>query len=99
MAGKGKPFEKGREKTGGRKPSTPNKATSFLRERIVAVWQDNYEDFLKDLKDLEPKDRCRLMVDLLQYALPKLSSVEYKDKDKPQTLEDELSELSGETSR
>lgn len=97
--GAGKPFEKGREKTGGRKKGTPNKATSFLREKVVAIWEDQYDSFLKDLKDLEPKDRCRLMVDLLQYALPKLSSVEYKDKDKPRTLEDELSELSGETSR
>ena len=95
----GRPFEPGREKTGGRQKNTPNNTTSFVRERIVMLWQNRYDEFNADLDSLDPKDRCKIMVELLQYVMPKLASVEYQDKDKPRSLKDELDDLSGELMR
>lgn len=99
MATRGRPFEKGREKTGGRKKGTPNKATVEKRELISKFIDDHWDEFVTAFENLEDDKKCKLMVDLMPYASPKLASIEYKDKDKPRTLEDELSELSGETSR
>lgn len=92
-------FVKGQQKIAGRKPGTPNKTTAALRSRIVALVEGRWDAFLEDLESLDPRDRCKVIIDMMQYALPKLSSVEYKDKDKPKTLADELDEISGEKSR
>lgn len=62
-------------KTGGRKKGTPNKAgNSELRHLITAFLNENIEQVIEDMNALEPKDRVRFYLDLLQYGLPKLQS-------------------------
>jgi hypothetical protein len=69
-------FEKGKPKTGGRKPGTPNKSTGELRDQL----QQLIETTLTDLPDLlavvEPAERIRLLTALLPYVMPKLSAVD-----------------------
>ena len=90
----------GKGKTGGRKAGTPNKVTASMRERISALLEERWEDLKQAIDDIpDPKDKAKMLIDLMQYAVPKLASVEYKDKDKPMTLKNELDELSGEKTR
>jgi hypothetical protein len=88
--------KKGSPKTGGRKAGTPNKVTASMRERISALLEEKWDDLEKAIEDIkDPEKKARIMLDLMQYSVPKLASVEYKDKDKPHTLQDELDADSG----
>lgn len=74
------PFEEGREKTGGRTKGVENKVTSKVRESFTNLLEDNLDQLRKDFKELEPKDRIKLFLDLSQYVLPKLKQTELKGK-------------------
>lgn len=65
-----------RKKTGGRKKGTPNKSTSKVKERIEDFINKNAEDMQIWFDDLESKDKVKYMLDMYQYAAPKLKSVE-----------------------
>ena len=65
-----------RIKTGGRQHGTPNKLTRELREIINDFLQDNIENVKKDFKSLEPKDRVKIYIELLNYGLPKLQAIQ-----------------------
>jgi len=58
----------------GRPSGTINRASQDLREHISNLLEDRYEQLLADLDMLEPKDRVKVYVDLLQYSIPKLQS-------------------------
>lgn len=99
MANSGQ-FQKGREKTGGRKPGTPNKMTAETRELIKKFVESRWDDFIAAYDAIDdPAKKCYIMADLLPFVSPKLANIEYKDKDKPLTLKNELDELSGEKTR
>lgn len=65
------PFEKGREKTGGRKAGTPNKATTDLKSKISALVDEQFETIQTDLESLDPKERVTAYLKFLEYVLPK----------------------------
>ena len=67
------------KKFGGRKKGTPNKETKALRERITALLDNRWEDFLNDLDKLSEKERVDTVIRLLEYALPKLSRSEVRE--------------------
>lgn len=93
-------FEKGRQKTGGRKKGIPNKVTGETRELIKKFVESRWDDFLAAYDAIEdPSKKCYIMADILPFVSPKLANIEYKDKDKPKSLADELDEISGETTR
>lgn len=60
----------------GRKKGVPNKATKDIREVIRKVLEDYSPMFWEDLRALQPKDRVKAITDLLQYAVPKMSTVQ-----------------------
>ncbi len=59
------------QKTGGRTPGTPNKATTLLKERISTLVDTQFDTILKDLEALEPKDRVAAFLKFIEYILPK----------------------------
>lgn len=65
------PFEKGREKSGGRKAGTPNKATTDLKSKISALVDEQFETIQTDLESLDPKERVTAYLKFLEYVLPK----------------------------
>ena len=94
------PFKKGDPKIAGRKAGTPNKITAETRELLKKFVESRWDEFMHDYDSIEnPKDKCYIMVSILPFVSPKLANIEYKDKDKPQTMKDELDELSGEKTR
>lgn len=61
------------KKFGGRKKGTPNKDTKKLRERIDKLLEENWDEVLKDLQELNHKERVEVYLKFLEYSLPKLS--------------------------
>ena len=90
----------GKGRQGGRKKGTPNKSSEEIREIITKFINLKWDDFVSAYDAIEePDKKCRITIDLMQFAVPKLASIEYKDKDKPKTMADELDEMSGEMTR
>ena len=63
------PFERGREKTGGRKAGVPNKTTRSVRDALVraleATAEDGGEEFFTGLRDSDPKTFAALVGKLI----------------------------------
>jgi len=59
----------------GRPAGIPNKLTKDLRKIIEEFVKDNIENVKQDFQKLEPKDRTKIFVDLLQYVIPKYQSI------------------------
>lgn len=67
------PFVKGREKSGGRQPGTPNRATATLRELLDDFLSANFEVAVAEFAQLEGKDKVSTYVRLLEFSLPKMT--------------------------
>lgn len=90
----------GKGRLGGRAKGTPNKTSAATREKITQFVLERWDDFLlayDSIKDSEKK--CQIMVSVLPFTAPKLSSVDYKDTTPGKTFKDELDEDSGLKSR
>jgi len=70
--------DKGRFAEGntGRKSGTPNKATKDIRDAFTLLIENNIDTLQKDLDSLEPKERVKLLLDMAQFVVPKLRSVD-----------------------
>ncbi|GAB3639712.1 hypothetical protein [Spirosoma arcticum] len=64
-------FEKGREKTGGRKAGSTNRTSSEIKSKIAALIDDQFDMIQADLETLEPKDRVSAYLKFMEYVLPK----------------------------
>lgn len=64
----------------GRPKGAKNKASGQIRDKIQALFDDNFETIQEDLESLEAKDRLKFMTDLMPYLLPKLQSTTYSQK-------------------
>lgn len=69
----------GKRENAGRPKGSPNKDTKALRERVAALLDDRWGQFLKDIDKLSEKDRVDTLIKLLEYTLPKLSRTEIND--------------------
>lgn len=86
------------KKTGGRVAGTPNKASSAVRWAIANMLDGyfNSETFVKDMAELEPKDRVAAMEKFAAYISPKLQSTTLDvATETKRTIEDKLLEMSG----
>jgi uncharacterized protein YjcR len=63
-------------KTGGRTKGTPNRTTNEIRERFQKLVDDNLTQLENDIKDLEPKERIRTILELSKFVLPTLKATE-----------------------
>lgn len=65
------PFEKGRDKTGGRKLGSTNKIDIDIKSKIAALIDERFDAIAYDLEMLEPKDRVTAYLKFMEYVLPK----------------------------
>ena len=66
---------KGRTNNPAGKPTgTTSKITLTIRERIGSYIDQNFETFIDDIGQLEPKDRVKAFMELLQYSTPKFQA-------------------------
>lgn len=65
------PFEKGKPKTGGRKPGAVNKTTADIKARIKALIDEKFESISEAIELMEPKDQVGAYLKFMEYVLPK----------------------------
>jgi hypothetical protein len=72
------PFQKGREKTGGRTPGTPNKISRTVRERLEQSGVDPVSRLLSIAENAECslELKAKVFSDLCSYCFPKLKNVQ-----------------------
>ena len=70
------PFKQGHEKKGGRTKGSTNKATTQVRNAYTKLLQDNLEQLQEDFKELEPRDRIKLFLDMSKYIIPQLKATD-----------------------
>lgn len=75
-------FEKG-NKLGGRKKGSVNKTTSELREAVMQIVSESIDDMVQDLQELCPETRIRLIIQLLDFVLPKQKQSESEHVEMP----------------
>ena len=71
-------FEKGKDKTGGRAKGSSNKSTTKVRDSFTNLLEENLEQLKDDFKELDPKDRIKLFLDLSKYVIPQLKQTDIK---------------------
>lgn len=82
------PFKKGESgNPEGKPPGTKNKINQEIRQRIANFLDENFDKVKEDLEELEPRDRVRFYIELLQFGLPKLKAIELSND--PNSISDE----------
>ena len=66
------------EGNAGRKAGSLNRATKDIRDAFTLLIENNIDTLQKDLDSLEPKERVKLLLDMAQFVVPKLRSVDLK---------------------
>ena len=75
----------------GRPVGSRNKATAPIRERIGLFLSNNWLQVERDFKTLSPKDRLQFISRLLDYAGPKMASIDVR-----QETSEDLNQLTNE---
>ena len=75
----------------GRKAGSLNRATKDIRGAFSLLIENNIDTLQKDLDSLEPKERVKLLLDMAQFVVPKMKSVDLK-ADKTETILIDFSE-------
>ena len=69
------------EGNAGRLAGTPNKATTETKEAFQMLLEDNLPTLQRDISSLEPKQRVNFMLELANFIIPKMKSVDFKSID------------------
>ena len=64
-------------KYGGRQKGTPNRMTKELRSVLKDILYKELEQIQVYLDSLKPKERIELLIKLMPYALPKVTSISH----------------------
>jgi len=65
----------GKGRLGGRQKGTPNKVTSTVKDWLAQLIDNNRKQVERDLKELEPIERLRIIEKLMGYVVPKQQAV------------------------
>ena len=60
----------------GRKAGSLNRATKDIRDAFSLLIENNIDTLQEDLNGLEPKQRVKLLLDMAQFVVPKLRSID-----------------------
>ena len=71
-------FAEGNE---GRPKGIPNKTTTEIKEAFQMLLEDNLPTLQRDISSLEPKERVKFMLELANFIIPKMKSVDLKSID------------------
>lgn len=63
----------------GRKKGSVNKTTALSRQIFNDILSENIHTIQNDLDSLKPLDRLKIILELSQFCVPKLRSVEMSD--------------------
>ena len=63
-------------KTGGRQTGTPNRTTTEIREHFQNLISENLEQLNNDLKELEPIQRLKIIIELSKFVVPTLKATD-----------------------
>jgi len=69
------------KKYGGRTKNTPNKITIEVRDKISKILDNNINQVEQDLKQLQPKDRLNILLQLMKFIIPTLKQVEIEHQE------------------
>ena len=69
------------QKFGGRTKGTPNRNTDEIRQNFQLIIENNLTTLENDIKELEPKDRIKAILDLSKFVLPTLKATELSTAD------------------
>ena len=64
-------------KYGGREKGTPNRMTKELRTVLKDILHQELEQIQEHLNALNPKERIELLIKLMPYILPKVTSISH----------------------
>ena len=64
-------------KTGGRQKGTPNRITKELRSILKDMMYQEIEIIQDHLNQLSPKERVELLIKLMPFVLPKITSISH----------------------
>ncbi len=70
----------------GRPRGAKNKATNELREWVERFINDNLDTIANDIKELDPNERVKFFLALLNYTLPKQQSVKAEINDEREQI-------------
>jgi len=73
-------FEKGHNKTGGRKKGTPNRRTEKERNLIRQIVDKELKAFPRLLCQVEPKDRMLIVTKLMPFVYSKKQEISIEDE-------------------
>lgn len=65
-------------KYGGRQKGTPNRITKELRSLLKDIMYEEIGALQERLDALKPKERVELVIKLMPYTLPKVTSISHK---------------------
>ena len=71
----------------GRAKGIPNKTTTEIKEAFQMLLEDNLPTLRRDISSLEPKERVKFMLDLASFIIPKMKSVDLKEKTETITID------------
>jgi len=71
----------------GRPAGALNKVTKDLRINITEFLENHFDEVIKEWYKLKGKEKLTFYRDLLQYAVPKLQSVEMKELQRKETID------------
>ena len=64
-------------KYGGRQKNTPNRVTKELRTLLKDILYQELEEIQERLELLKPKERLELLIKLMPYILPKVTTISH----------------------
>lgn len=90
----GRKKDDGRGRLGGRTKGTPNKQTQITRGILNDIAMGLIEQVMKDIAELEPKDRVQVFLKLAEFNISKPQSIDLGiTSGHSITIEQELSEM------
>ncbi len=65
----------------GRELGTPNKVTAKVRNAFALILENNLDNLQRDIDDLKPSERIKVLIDLATFIIPKMKAIEVSQQE------------------